>query len=80
MRAQPAFENYRMSELYRDERETLVRLGAQDRRLVGQAELLRVKLAEAGSAAAILAVLGEIEEGLRALHETLRERRTVLEG
>ena len=80
VRAQPAPENDRMSELYRTERDTLMRLGQHDGRLVGQAELLRARLATALDAAAILAVLPEIEEGLRALADTLRKRRAVLEG
>ncbi len=80
VRAQPAPENDRMSEFYRNERETLMRLGRHDSRLVGQAELLRAKLAAAGDAAAILAALPEVEEGVRALAETLRERRALLEG
>ena len=80
VRAQPAPENDRMSELYRNERDTLMRLGKHDRRLVGQAELLRAKLAAAPDAAAILGALRDLEEGLRALADTLRGRRAVLEG
>ena len=80
VRSQPAPENDRMSEFYRNERDTLLRLGEHDRRLVGQAELMRAKLAGAPSAAAILAVLSAIQEDLRGLAETLRSRRIVLEG
>ena len=80
VRSQPVPENDRMSEFYRGERETLLRLGEHDRRLVGQAELMRAKLAAAGDAAAILSALPEVEEGVRALAETLRLRRAVLEG
>ncbi len=80
VRTQPVPENDRMIEFYRNERDTLMHLGRHDSLLVGQAELLRAKLAAAGDAATILATLREIEEGLRALAETLRERRSVLEG
>ena len=80
VRAQPVPENDRMIEFYRNERDTLMRLGRHDSTLVGPAELLRAKLAAAGDAAAILAALRETEEGLRALAETLRERRALLEG
>ena len=80
VRSQPVPENDRMSELYRDERDTLLRLGEHDRRLVGRAELMRARLARAGSGAAILSALPEVEEGVRALTETLRLRRAVLEG
>ena len=80
VRAQPAPENDRMSELYRNERDTLMRLGQHDRRLVGLADQLRARLAEAADASAILAAGPEIEAGLRALSETLRGRRAVLES
>lgn len=80
IRAQPVPENDRMTEFYRSERDTLLRLGRHDSRLVGQAELLRAKLAAARAAVAILTLAGEVEADLDALAETLRGRRAVLEA
>ena len=80
VRAQPAPETDRMTEFYRNERDTLMRLGQHDSLLVGQAEMLRAKLAEAADADDILARTPEFDVGLRALGETLRARRALLEG
>lgn len=77
IRAQPAPESDRMSELYRRESDLLVQLGDCDHQLIGQAELLRVKLDRA-SAAAILAALPALDDGLHAIAETLRARRAIL--
>lgn len=77
IRAQPAPESDRMSELYRRESDLLIQLGECDQRLIGQAELLRVKL-DRISASTILASLPLLDDGLHAITETLRERRALL--
>ncbi len=77
IRAQPTPESDRMSELYRRESDVLVQLGDCDQQLIGQSELLRVKLDRA-AAAAILAALPALEDGLHAITETLRNRRAIL--
>lgn len=77
IRALPVPENDRMLERHRDEATVLASLLALDRRLVGQAELLRSAidgkdggwLIEHGSAAL---------EGLAALAGTVRERQAIL--
>ena len=77
IRALPVPENDRMFDRHRDEATVLASLLALDRRLVGQAELLRSAidgkdggwLIEHGSAAL---------EGLAALAETVRERQAIL--
>ena len=76
VRAQPAPESDRMSELYRGERDMLVRLRACDTRLIGQAELLRAALDRA-SAATVLAAVPTLDDGLAAMADTLRERRAL---
>lgn len=77
IRAQPAPENDRMTEFYRRERTTLVRLGECDQTLIGQAELLRAKLDRQASAA-ILDALPALEDGLAAIETTLRDRQAIL--
>ena len=77
IRAQPAPENDRMTQFYRSERATLIRLGACDERLIGQAELLRAKL-DRRNGAAMLETLPVIEDGLAAIESTLRERQTIV--
>ena len=76
IRAQPAPESDRMSELYRRERDVLTHLCDCDYKIVGQAELLRSKL-DRVDAAGILALRPVLEEGLAAIAETLRDRRAL---
>ena len=80
VRAQPVPENDRMTQFYRREGETLLRLGKQDRLLVGQTETLRHSLEGLDDGGALLGALPELETALRALGATLRARRAVLEG
>lgn len=77
IRAQPAPENDRMSQLYRSERGTLMRLCHCDERLVGQAEVLRAAV-DGRDGAATIAALPELEAGLAAISTTLRERQAIL--
>jgi hypothetical protein len=77
IRTQPVPENDRMSQRYRQEASLLTTLGECDQMLVGQAELLRLKLDRAG-ATAILAALPTLDDGLFAIAETLRRRQAAL--
>jgi hypothetical protein len=73
----PVPENDRMSQRYRDEAPTLEALGQWDKRLIGQAELLRVLLSGV-TGTAILGNAAEIDDGLAAVAETIRERQELL--
>ena len=77
IRSLPAPESDRMSELFRRERDVLVQLGDRDYRLIGQAELLRSKL-DGANAATIAAMRPNLDDGLHAIIDTLRERSAVL--
>jgi hypothetical protein len=77
IRAQPVPENDRMTQVYRQEAETLSRLGECDRRLAGQAELLRQTL-EGRDGEWMIANKVTIAEGLTAIGATLRDRQAVL--
>ena len=66
-----------MSEFYRSERGTLIKLGACDEQLIGQAETLRAALV-GKDGAAIVAALPTIEAGLSAIAATLRDRQAIL--
>jgi len=77
MTSQPVPENDRMTQRYRKEAETLQRLVTGDHRLVGQAELLRSML-DGKDGAWILNSLPDLQEGLRAIAETLRQRQLLL--
>lgn len=77
VRAQPAPENDRMSQLYRSERGTLMRLCESDERLIGQAEVLRAAL-DGKDGAATITALPDLEAGLEAIASTLRERQAIL--
>jgi hypothetical protein len=77
IRHQPVPENDRMTERYRAELATLERLAEKDAMLVGQAEMLRAML-DGMRASDMLAMRGEIEEGLAAIDHTLRERQSIL--
>jgi len=75
--AQPVPENDRMSQRYRKEAETLARLMASDEKLIGQAELLRTK-AEGKGGEWIVGNAAELQGGIDAIGETLRERQMLL--
>ena len=77
--SQPVPENDRMTQRYRQEAETLQRLVAGDQRLVGQAELLRSML-DQKNGEWVLANLNDLQEGLGAIGETLRQRQLLLFG
>lgn len=74
---QPVPENDRMTQRYRQEAPTLQKLMEFDERLVGQCELLR-KTVSGQDGLAILKNLSELEAGLDAIRETLRNRESVL--
>lgn len=76
---QPVPANDRMSQRYRQERETLQALMQVDERLVGQCELLRSTV-DGKDAAAILKDLVRLDSGLEAIRSTLRNREAVLFG
>lgn len=80
VRAQPVPENDRMTQFYRREGETLLRLGKQDRLLVGRAETLRHSLEALDFGDALLGALPEFEAAMRELGAILRARRAVLEA
>jgi hypothetical protein len=77
IRHQPVPENDRMTQRYREELATLERLAEKDALLVGQAELLRL-MVDGTSASDILMKRSEIDEGLAAIGQTLRERQAIL--
>jgi hypothetical protein len=77
IRAQPAPENDRMTQRYREEAPTLQRLIECDQRLVGRAELLRSML-ERKDGRWLVANAVEIQEGLKAIEAALRERQAAL--
>jgi hypothetical protein len=74
---QPVPENDRMTQRYRQEAETLQQLIASDRRLAGQAELLRSML-DQKNGAWLVENLPALQEGLQAIGETLRSRQLLL--
>ncbi len=76
---QPVPENDRMTQRYRQEAPTLARLIEHDERLVGQCELLRKGVSDADGVT-ILRTMSDLEGGLDAIRETLRNRETVLLG
>jgi hypothetical protein len=73
----PAPENDRMTQRYHLEAPTLKALIDHDLQLVGQCETLRLMLHEQ-SCAAIVKMADELETGLNAIRETLRQREVVL--
>jgi hypothetical protein len=77
LHAQPSPENDRMTQRYRHEAETLVSLGACDEQLIGQAELLRGAV-DGKDGAWLLGALGELETGVKAIEETMRQRQAML--
>lgn len=74
---QPVPENDRMTQRYRQEAPTLAKLIEFDERLVGQCELLR-KAVSGADGLAILKSMSDLEAGLDAIRETLRNREAVL--
>ena len=77
IRAQPAPENDRMTQRYRQEAATLQQLLQCDMRLTGQAELLRTML-EQKDGAWMIERSSEIQEGLKAIEASLRNRQAAL--
>ncbi len=75
--AQPAPENDRMTERYRQEASVLQQLIASDQKLVGQAELLRSML-DHKDGAWMLENMQALQDGLNAISETLRARQLLL--
>lgn len=73
----PAPENDRMSQRYREEAPTLQALIEFDHRLVGQCELVRSML-NGQDGNAILKMLPDLDAGLDAIRETMRNREAVL--
>lgn len=76
---QPAPENDRMTQRYRQEAATLKVLIEYDEELVGQCELLR-SMVDQQSGTAILEKMAELEGGLEAIRESLLKRDAVLHG
>ncbi len=74
---QPVPENDRMTQRYRQEAPMLAKLIEHDERLVGQCELLR-KAVSGVDELALLKSVGELDAGVDAIRETLRNRETVL--
>jgi hypothetical protein len=77
IRAQPAPENDRMTQRYRQEAATLQKLLECDLRLAGQVELLRATL-DRKDGAWMIEKRSEIEDGLRAIEASLRDRQAAL--
>jgi hypothetical protein len=74
---QPVPENDRMTQRFRHEAPTLAKLIEFDERLVGQCELLR-KSVSGADGPALLKAMADLEAGLDAIKETLRNREQVL--
>jgi hypothetical protein len=73
----PAPENDRMTQRFRLEAPTLKTLIGYDEQLVGQCDLLR-SMVNGQNGASILKGLSDLETGLSAIRETLRNRELVL--
>jgi hypothetical protein len=76
---QPAPENDRMTQRYRDEATTLQTLLQSDERLAGQCELLR-SMVQGQDGVAILGKMADLEAGVDAIRGTLQRRDAVLSG
>jgi hypothetical protein len=74
---QPVPENDRITQRYRLEAPTLKTLIGYDEQLVGQCELLR-SMVDKQNGSALLKSLPDLETGLGAIRETLRDREVVL--
>jgi hypothetical protein len=77
LHALPAPENDRMTQRYRNEAETLQKLGEVDAELVGQCELLRASL-DGKDGDWVLENLAALEAGVAAIEATVRSRQAVL--
>lgn len=77
VRHAPVPGNDRMTQRYREERETLEVLVEKDKLLAGQAETLRALVVGKGPDD-LLALAGEIDEGVAAITETLAARRILI--
>ncbi len=77
IRAQPVPETDRMTQRYRQEAATLQRLLDCDVRLAGQAEMLRAKL-DRQDGAWMIDNASQIQEGLKAIEASLRDRQAAL--
>jgi hypothetical protein len=75
--AQPVPENDRMTQRYRQEAATLQRLIESDRKLAGQAELLR-SLVDGKNGKWLVENASDLQEGIHAIGETLRGRQALL--
>jgi len=76
---QPAPENDRMTQRYRNEAQTLQTLIEHDEQLVGHCELMRSMVSEQDGAA-LLKSAADIESGLQVIRTTLQHREAVLLG
>jgi hypothetical protein len=77
IRTQPAPENDRMTQRYREEAATLQKLLQCDTRLTGQAETLRAML-DGKDGAWMIEKAAEIKDGLKAIEATVRDRQAAL--
>jgi hypothetical protein len=75
--AQPAPENDRMTQRYRNEAATLQRLLEADKRLVGQAEMLRTTV-QRKNGVWLAANQPTVRDGIAAIGESLRQRQALL--
>jgi hypothetical protein len=75
--AMPVPENDRMTQRYREEAQTLHALGAHDEQLIGQAETLRLAI-DGRDGEWIAANAASLQNGLKAIEETLRQRALLL--
>lgn len=76
---QPAPENDRMSQRYRNEAQTLQTLIEHDEQLVGQCELLRTMVSEQDGAT-LLNNEADLKTGLEVIRTTLQQREAALLG
>lgn len=76
---QPAPENDRMTQRYRNEAQTLQTLIEHDEQLVGQCELMRSMVSEQDGAA-LLKDEADVKLGLEVIRTTLKQREAVLLG
>jgi hypothetical protein len=74
---QPVPENDRMTQRYREEAATLQSLIQSDQLLTGQAELLR-SMIDGKNGTWIIEHLSDLQEGITAINETLRQRQLLL--
>ena len=73
----PVPENDRMTQRYREEAQTLHALAAHDEQLIGQAETLRLAV-DGRDGDWIAGNASSLQDGLKAIEETLRERASLL--